>query len=265
MPMGRQRQRFQFLGTKRVRVVSSPLHCTDKLMIASRLTVRTVTSEYEIIRGDLAKIFMDETEKLDRVKYLFDDMVTALEELPSGKVRATFANGLPQTEYDVVIGADGMMSRTRRILFGTGPNDDNYLYRLGQYAAYFTIPRTPEDTKIAQWYNAPGGRLIFLRPDPYNTTRAFLAVTDANLARFDEYDRLLREGTREQQEAWWEREFEGAGFQVERVLRGMKEADDFYTQEIAQVKMEQWVKGRVALLGDAAFCPSPISGVVCCF
>jgi 2-polyprenyl-6-methoxyphenol hydroxylase-like FAD-dependent oxidoreductase len=45
----------------------------------------------------------------------------------------------------------------------------------------------------------------------------------------------------------------------------MKEADDFYTQQIAQVKMEQWVKGRVALLGDAAFCPSPISGVVCCF
>jgi 2-polyprenyl-6-methoxyphenol hydroxylase-like FAD-dependent oxidoreductase len=227
-----------------------------------KLTTKTVTSEYEIVRGDLAKIFMDDTAKLDRVKYLFDDMVTDLEELSTGKVRATFSNRLPTTEYDLVVGADGMMSRTRRIVFGAGPDNGNYLRRLGQYSAYFTIPCIPEDTKFAQWYNAPGGRLIFLRPDAQNATRVYIAVTDGNLARFDEYDRLMREGTREEQMQWFEREFKDAGFQTERVLREMRKSSDFYTQQIAQVRMNQWVKGRVALLGDAGYCPSPISGVV---
>ncbi|KAE9993721.1 hypothetical protein EG327_003731 [Venturia inaequalis] len=41
----------------------------------------------------------------------------------------------------------------------------------------------------------------------------------------------------------------------------MDSDDDFTMQEIAQVKMDTWSKGRVALLGDAAFCPSPISGM----
>lgn len=147
------------------------------------------------------------------------------------------------------------------MVFGHGPNNDDYLYRLGQYSALFTMPRDPTDTQYAQWYNASRGRLFLLRPDQYGTTRAYLAVTDANLSRFDELDKLLKKGTREEQQAWFEKEFEGAGWQTERCIREMKKADDFYMQQIAQVKMDTWHKGRVALVGDAAYCPSPISGV----
>lgn len=210
----------------------------------------------------MAKILYDETKDLENIKYVFDDMITAVEEKDSGKVELTFKNNLPKAEYDLVVGADGMMSRTRRLVFGHGPKNDDYLYRLGQYSALFTMPRTDEDTKFAQWYNAPKGRLFLLRPDQYGTTRAYISVTDSNLSRFDKIDKLLKEGTREQQEAWFEEEFQGAGWQTERVLREMKKADDYYIQQIAQVKMDTWVKGHVALLGDAAYCPSPISGVV---
>jgi 2-polyprenyl-6-methoxyphenol hydroxylase-like FAD-dependent oxidoreductase len=55
--------------------------------------------------------------------------------------------------------------------------------------------------------------------------------------------------------------FEDAGWQSQRVLDGMDKAGDFYMQEIAQVKMKHWSKGRVALVGDAGYCPSPISGM----
>ena len=41
----------------------------------------------------------------------------------------------------------------------------------------------------------------------------------------------------------------------------MDNADDFYIQEIAQVMMESWTKGRITMLGDAGYCPSPISGM----
>lgn len=225
--------------------------------------VLIVTSEYEILRGDLAKILYEETKDLENITYVFNEMITDIKDTSDNKVEVTFKNSLPTAKYDVVIGADGMMSRTRRLVFGHGPNNDDYLYRLGQYAALFTIPRTDDDTKFAQWYNAPNGRLLFLRPDQYGTTRAYVAVTDSNLSRFDEIDKLLKEGTREQQQAWFEAQMQGAGWQAERVVREMKNADDFYMQQIAQVRMDRWVEGRVVLVGDAAYCPSPISGVVC--
>lgn len=223
----------------------------------------TVTSEYEILRGDMARIVYDATKDMHNVKYIFDEMVTTIDEQPNNKVKVTFKNSLPVTEYDIVVGADGMMSRTRRMVFGHGPNNDDYLYRLGQYSSLFTMPRDDTiDTKYAQWFNAPKGRLFFLRPDQYGTTRAYLSVTDTNLSRFDEIDRLMREGGRQEQQAWFEKEFEGAGYQTERCIKAMKEADDYYMQQIAQVKMDNWVKGHVALLGDAGYCPSPVSGVV---
>jgi 2-polyprenyl-6-methoxyphenol hydroxylase-like FAD-dependent oxidoreductase len=211
----------------------------------------------------MARIVYDATKDNPHITYVFDEMITVIEEKDDNKVEVTFKNRLTPTRYDLVVGADGQMSRTRRLVFGHGPNNDDYLYRLGQYSALFTMPREPTDTQYAQWYNASRGRLFLLRPDQYGTTRAYLAVTDANLSRFDEIDRLLKKGTREEQQAWYEKEFEDAGFQTERCIREMKKANDFYMQQIAQVKMDTWVKGHVALVGDAAYCPSPISGVVC--
>lgn len=213
----------------------------------------------------MARILYDATKDNPNISYVFDEMIASVEEKDDvGKVQVTFKNNhLSPTQYHLVVGADGQMSRTRRLVFGHGPKNDDYLYRLGQYSALFTMPRDAElDSNYAQWYNASRGRLFFLRPDRFGTIRAYLAVTDANLSRFDEIDRLLKAGTKEQQQEWFAKEFEDAGWQAERCIRGMKESEDFYMQQIAQVKMDSWVKGRVALLGDAAYCPSPISGVV---
>jgi 2-polyprenyl-6-methoxyphenol hydroxylase-like FAD-dependent oxidoreductase len=220
------------------------------------------TSEYEILRGDMARIMYDATKSLPNIKYIFDETITQIEQIENnGKVKVCFANNhLPTSDFDIVIGADGLGSRTRRLVFGP---DEKFLYRLGQYSALFTMPHDSNlDTKFAQWYNAPLGRLFLLRPDQYGTTRAYLAVTDSNLSRFDEIDGLLRKGTREEQMAWFEKEFKDVGYQSERCIREMKRADDFYMQQIAQVKMETWVERHVTLVGDAAYCPTPISGVV---
>jgi 2-polyprenyl-6-methoxyphenol hydroxylase-like FAD-dependent oxidoreductase len=220
-----------------------------------------VTSDYEILRGDMAKILYDTTQEMDNIEYVFDETITTIEQTPNGKVDVTFANHLEPTSYDLVVGADGMMSRTRRNVFGHGPKNNDYLYRLGQYSAFFTIPRTEDDTSFAQWYNASRGRLILKRPDQYGTTRIYMAVTDSDLSRFDEIDALLKSRGIEEQKKWLAKEFEGAGWQSDRCVKGMMECEDFYMQQIAQVKMPEWHKGHVALLGDAAYCPSPISGV----
>jgi 2-polyprenyl-6-methoxyphenol hydroxylase-like FAD-dependent oxidoreductase len=221
-----------------------------------------VTSEYEILRGDMAKILFETTKNMENVEYIFDETIATIEEKTEGEIDVTFANRLPPTSYDLVVGADGMMSRTRRYVFGHGPKSDDYLSRLGQYAAYFTIPKTNEDTNFAQWYNATRGRLILKRPDQYGTTRIYIAVTDNDFSRFEEIDELLKKKGVEEQKKWLAKEFEGAGWLTERVVREMMVCKDFYMQQIAQVKMPEWSKGNVALVGDAAYCPSPISGVV---
>jgi 2-polyprenyl-6-methoxyphenol hydroxylase-like FAD-dependent oxidoreductase len=258
MQMGKRKPRSQLLEILSNKVVSF-----QYLGISLNLLRKNaVTSEFEILRGDMAKILYDTIKDMDGIKHVFDETIVNIEEKSPGKVEVTFANHLQPTIYDLVVGADGMMSRTRRIVFGHGPKNDDYLYRLGQYAAYFTIPKTAEDTRFAQWYNASRGRLILKRPDQYGTTRIYISVTDANLSRFDEIEARLRDKGRVEQQKWFEKEFEGAGWQTARVIEGMKEADDFYMQQIAQVKMPKWTKGHIALVGDAAYAPSPISGVV---
>ncbi|CAF4179442.1 unnamed protein product, partial [Adineta steineri] len=55
--------------------------------------------------------------------------------------------------------------------------------------------------------------------------------------------------------------FADAGFETPRVLKDLKNAKDFYFEAIGQVKMDQRSQGRVALVGDASYCPSPITGM----
>ncbi|KAF3042540.1 hypothetical protein E8E11_004326 [Didymella keratinophila] len=230
---------------------------------SGNIEAQSATSEFEVLRGDLAKILMDATQALDRITYVFDEMVESITQTgaPDNKIDVTFANRLPPAMYDLVVGADGMMSRTRRLVFDLGNENDESVRRLGQYAALFTMPRTESDTKFAQWYNASRGRLLLLRPDSYGTTRAYVGVTDSNLSRFDKIDAAMRKGDRKAQEDWFEKEFEGAGWESERCIKEMKKAEDYYLQQVAQVKMARWSQSSVALLGDAAYCPSPISGV----
>jgi 2-polyprenyl-6-methoxyphenol hydroxylase-like FAD-dependent oxidoreductase len=203
-------------------------------------------AEIEIVRGELARIFYEASK--EGTEYVFGDHVTALRQ-GSDKVSVTFANG-PEREFDLVIGADGMGSKIRRLVFP----DEKPMKPLGQYTSFFTIPYKKEDGTFAQWYNAPGGRCVLLRPDNVGATRAYLSIMSSKPAGYYKLSIL-------EQKQMFRDMFEDAGWEALRVLEGMDKADDFYMQEIAQVKMEKWSKGRVVLLGDAGYCPSPISGM----
>lgn len=109
------------------------------------------TSEFEILRGDLASIFHDATKNNKNIEYVFGEYVTAVEPQDDGKVTVQFANRLPSKSYDLVVGADGMHSKIRRLFWGHGPEGDNYVKKLGQYCSFFTIPKIESDTKFSQW------------------------------------------------------------------------------------------------------------------
>ena len=54
--------------------------------------------------------------------------------------------------------------------------------------------------------------------------------------------------------------FQDFGWETPKILELMSDSDDFYFDSVTQVKMKSWTKGRVALLGDAGYCASPLSG-----
>jgi 2-polyprenyl-6-methoxyphenol hydroxylase-like FAD-dependent oxidoreductase len=112
-------------------------------------------------------------------------------------------------------------------------------------------------------YVTTKGRAAVTRPSMYNDTRALFMVTDRDMSRFQDIDRASKKSVQQQKE-WLVKEFPMAEWKIERLVKEMLKTDDFYMQEIAQVKMgnQGWAKGRVALCGDAAFCPSPITGMV---
>jgi 2-polyprenyl-6-methoxyphenol hydroxylase-like FAD-dependent oxidoreductase len=45
------------------------------------------------------------------------------------------------------------------------------------------------------------------------------------------------------------------------LLAELDGSTDFFFDSISQVRMDAWSRGRVVLLGDAAYCPSPLSGM----
>lgn len=204
--------------------------------------------DIEILRERLVKVFYDATKKETDTEYIFGDHVTALEQ-DKEKVTVTLASGAVRS-FDLVIGADGMGSKIRRLVF----LDQNALKSLGQYTSFFTIPFLASDGELAKWYNAPGGRSIVLRPDNAGCTRSYLSIISPKPAGYASM-------SIPEQKTMYRELFKDAGWEILRVLDGMDTSDDFYMQEIAQIKMPRWSFGRVALLGDAGYCPSPISGM----
>ncbi|ATB28281.1 FAD-dependent monooxygenase [Melittangium boletus] len=203
------------------------------------------TAELEILRGELARILHEATR--EETEYHFDNRVASLTDT-GDRVRVGFLHG-PEREFDFVLIADGLRSRTRELVFG----DEARIRSLGVYTAYFTIPREPSDNAWARWYSAPGGRSLVLRTDNLGTTRAVLSFRGPPQG----YERF----TAKEKKDLLRRVFADAGWEVPRVLARLDDTPDFYFDAVGQVHMPRWSKGRVALVGDAAYCPSPLSGM----
>jgi 2-polyprenyl-6-methoxyphenol hydroxylase-like FAD-dependent oxidoreductase len=208
------------------------------------------TAEREILRGQFAQLLYDRTR--DDVEYRFDTTISRVDadSLDGDGVDVELSDG-SRDSWDVVVVAEGIGSRTRDALapaFG-------HVHRrhLGVSIAYFSVPREPGDDQWWRWYNAPGGRAVTLRPDNVGRQRVTLSFRTPAVARDDlseaEQKRLLQQ------------RFTGAGWETERILAQLPAVEDLYLDDVGQIRADRWTAGRVALLGDAAYCPSPVSGM----
>jgi len=216
----------------------------------------SITSDVEILRGELVEILFDVTK--DNVSYIFGDMIESLEETDK-EVNVHFSNGTPTTAFDLVVAADGIGSKTRGIAFEDG---SSHFRSLHSYVSYFSIPPSDTDTMWSRVHWAEGGRNMLLRPDNVGRTRAFLALTAYE--KSDERLVRLKKASKESisaQKALVQELFQDADWEISRILKGMHESEDFYMQEVGQVRLNRWSSGRVTVVGDAGYAPSPYTGM----
>ncbi|KAM4058867.1 FAD binding domain-containing protein [Hirsutella rhossiliensis] len=224
----------------------------------------TLTAEYEIMRGDVLKVLyeasLEQDSKLRRgpgkagsLTYQFDQTISKLTQ-SDDCVEVTFSDG-QKRRYDLVVGADGQGSRTRRLAFGQDTSDEAF-QSLGVHAAYYSIPRIPGEGTLARAYIAPGRRLMITRTSGRPVTQVLLFTMKDTERMKTSYS-----GPVDEQKAAFAEAFADAGWQADRFLSGLKACNDFYAHEVGQIKMKQLYSGRVVLLGDAGYCPSPFTGM----
>ncbi|SDL79295.1 2-polyprenyl-6-methoxyphenol hydroxylase [Glycomyces sambucus] len=229
-------QRITFLDADGGEVASVPPHT-----LAGSVEGR----DLEVRRGDLTAALHAAVR--DDVEFLFDDSIDTLDQTSDG-VDVAFRNGGRRT-FDLVVGADGMHSHTRRLLFGPeGP----FHRHLGYRFAVFTMPNAFGLARELVMWNAPGrAAALYATGGKDDELHAFLNFhrPEPPLARDpDSQADLVAEA------------FADAGWEVPTIIEAMRGADDLFCDTVGQIRMPTWSSGRIALVGDAAYAPSFLTG-----
>jgi 2-polyprenyl-6-methoxyphenol hydroxylase-like FAD-dependent oxidoreductase len=200
--------------------------------------------EVEIVRGDLIEILMS---TIEGIPCHFNQLISKIEQNEDG-INVHFKDGRNEI-YDLVIGADGIHSSTRRMVFD---KDDYQLVNLGSYLSIFSIPNYL-NLRHTEMLCEAHQKLVSITSDrnPKIAQASFM---------FRSKDVLNNHRDENEQQQFLRKMFQNFGWEVPKLFELMSESEDFYFDSIAQVKMKSWTKGRVALLGDAGYCASPLSG-----
>ncbi len=197
-------------------------------------------------RSDLSRLIFGRVK--NDCEVIFDDEIVALEENSDG-VQVRLKRG-GERRFDLVIGADGLHSGVRRLAFGP---QSRFEKKLGyMVAAFESAGYRPRDEAVYIIHTEPGLQLGRFALHGDRTLFLFVFAGDPDLPidgiALDEQKALLRA------------RFGGVQWESARILAELDRTPEFYFDRVSQIAMERWSSGRVALLGDAAFCISLLGG-----
>ena len=197
-----------------------------------------------IARSDLAAVIYDALG--GAAELILDDSVEALVD-DGGRVGVTFESGQAR-DFDLVVGADGLHSRVRRLAFGPAESFERYLGMV--VSAFEAEGYRPRDELVAMMYAGIGFQVlrVSLRDD---VTLFLLTVRHEGSVPTDD---------RAAQQALLRGKLAHAGWETPAILDLMPRSTTFYFDSVSQIRMPSWTRGRVALVGDAAAAPSFLAG-----
>ncbi|MFI6927198.1 FAD-dependent monooxygenase [Nonomuraea spiralis] len=231
----------------RVRALATDVHGMKFVDAADRPVARVDIRDprsVEIMRGDLVALLSGATD----AEIVSGDSIRELEQDDDG-VRVTFEHA-PARTFDLVVGADGMHSHVRRLAFGP---EEEFVRHKDHYFAFADADAALGEDRWVTMFNTPGRMAGIYRSGNHAQAKAYFIFRSAPL----DYDhRDVAEHKR-----LVSRVFGGETSWRTRELLDSALADpDFYFDALGQVHMDSWSKGRVVLVGDAAWCASPASG-----
>ena len=197
-----------------------------------------------IARSDLAAVIYDALG--GAVELMLDNTVEALVD-DGDRVGVTFESGQAR-DFDLVVGADGLHSRVRRLAFGPDEMFERYLGIV--VAAFEAVGYRPRDELIAMMHAEVGFQAVrvSLRDD---VTMFIVTVR---------HDGTVSTDDRCAQQALLRTRLADTGWETPAIVDLMPRATTFYFDSVSQIHMPSWTRGRVALVGDAAACPSLLAG-----
>ena len=197
------------------------------------------SGDVEIERSDLSRILHERTR--DATEYIFGDSIASLDETPD-EVRVVFDRGEPRT-FDLIIGADGLHSNVRRLVFG---DESHFLRFAGWYiAGGYVMPNRLGLDHRGVSYTEPGKTVsLSSGRDPKVADVSFVFASDE--LDIDRHDL-------EQQKRVLHERFADVGWEAPRALEALRDAPTLYFDSLSKVHMDEVVRGRVALLGDAGY------------
>jgi 2-polyprenyl-6-methoxyphenol hydroxylase-like FAD-dependent oxidoreductase len=226
---------IDFLGVDGARIAKMP----------AQADVQHSNPEYEIERDTLLHMMFEEVKS--DVEFLFDDSIARIDE-SADEVAVTFKSG-KQRSFSLLFGCDGNHSSVRRMCFG---EESAYSYFLQNYFSITIVDKLLIEEDTAQMYNVPG-KVVML--NAYNNK------TDIIFCFYSENEIPYSYRDQDEQRGIILQQFSSEGWRTRELLEELSRCRDFYFDKMCQIRMPSWTKGRVALVGDAAYCASPAAGM----
>ncbi|MFD2024958.1 FAD-dependent monooxygenase [Promicromonospora aerolata] len=211
-------------------------------------TVRAMVGDrsLNLLRGDIEDVLYQEVSRADTVQIRFGTTVAGIEQDTDG-VDVTLDDGTVE-RADLLVGADGLHSATRRLVFGA---EDDLRLDLNHMAGVFTLDTLPDGVE-------PG---VTASLTDTGRTLAIVSLGGERAVAFFGYrtERPMDELADGPQVAL-PRAYADMGWVAPTVLEQLGGAESVYFDTISQMVVDRWSRGRVVLLGDAAWCVTLFAG-----
>ena len=200
---------------------------------------------FTFLRSDLSKVIYDHLDKDTEI--ILGDAIRNIEQ--NEKDVAVIFHSEKIRSFNLVIGADGLHSNVRNLVFGNEAQFEKYY---GYYTASFTIEGAFSEGTSFLTYNTPCKQAAVYSVNERKAATFFIFTSPSKLS-YNHHDV-------EKQKQILKSEFENAGWKCAELLSKIDTTSDFYFDVVSQIQMNQWSKDRVTLVGDACDCPSLLSG-----